>query len=476
MRRTSPIDNILPEAVDPIAHIEDILGKIERNEKSIHAFLHIKSHEELLASARRAARRIKEGKARILEGAVVALKDNIITRDMPTTAASRMLVGFTPGYDATVVKRLRRAGAIIIGKTNMDEFGMGSTTELSGFGPTRNPLDPELVPGGSSGGSAALLVYGGADLALGSDTGGSIRLPAAFTGIVGLKPTYGAVSRYGLIPYANSLEQIGPMARSVRALALLLDVISGLDRRDSTSLSPPWKQSRSLHELDPIDPSGLRICLVDELMENTDPAILKAIDTLVGELEENGAIVEEIKIPILKDALPAYYVIAMAEAASNLARYDGTLYPCGQNIEAESWEDLVRKTRTLCFGPEVKRRIMMGAFVLSEGYRDEYYISATRIRRLVREALRMATKNCIVASPVSPVFPPRLGERLGSPLELYALDVQNVVANLAGLPSLAQPIGWHGHLPVPVQWIGPAWGEPLLIRIGLLVEEMRGGG
>ncbi|MCE4625161.1 MAG: Asp-tRNA(Asn)/Glu-tRNA(Gln) amidotransferase subunit GatA [Desulfurococcales archaeon] len=460
--------------LDPVEHAAHVLERIRRWEGSVHAYLSLRREDEILGDTGRAVERLRSGKARPLEGLLVAVKDNIMTLDLPTTAASKMLKGFKPGYEATVVERLRAAGAIITGKTNMDEFAMGSTTELSAYGPTRNPVDLERVPGGSSGGSAAVLAYGGADLALGSDTGGSIRLPASFTGTVGLKPTYGAVSRYGLIPYANSLEQIGPMGRSVRDVALLFSVIAGWDPRDATTLRRTgWVDPENLA---PLDPHSLRICTPEELLEGTDASVAKRFDSLLGELEESGAVVEEVRIPVLREALPAYYTIAMAEAASNLARYDGSLYPCRPSTRPRSWEELVERTRTECFGSEVKRRILMGVYVLSEGYRDQFYLAATRIRRLIRNAMMAATRRCIVASPTGPVPAPRLGERIGDPLKLYALDVQTVTANLAGIPSLSQPMGRVMGLPVGVQWMGPSMGEETLLRLGLLVEEVLGYG
>ena len=449
-------------SADPAGRIERILAEIRRWEPAINAYITLDDPEYVVEQA------MERPKGR-LAGLVVAVKDNISVKGLPATAGSRILEGYMPPYDATVIERIKAEGAIVIGKTNMDEFGMGSTTELSAFGPTRNPWDPTRVPGGSSGGSAAALAYGGADLALGSDTGGSVRLPAAYTGTVGIKPTYGLVSRYGLIPYANSLEQIGPMARSVADAALLLEVMSGWDPRDATTLRV---HAPRLSSIEPADPDGVRICIPTDIVEAADDPVRKVFYSLISRLESEGASTEEFKIPWARRALPAYYTIAFAEAASNLARYDGLLYPTPE--EGESYEDHARKARTWGFGFEVKRRILMGAFVLSEGYRDEYYLAAARLRRLVRDEMLKITRHCIIATPASPVLPPRLGEAIEDPLKLYALDVYTVLANLAGTPALVQPAGFHGGLPVGVQWIAKPLGESELVALGRLVEELTG--
>ena len=457
--------------IDPLEHAESVLARIREWEPRVHAYLSLRTGE-VISIAEDAARRIRSGRARRLEGLIVAVKDNIFTSSMPTTAASRFLEGFTPGYSATVVERLEREGAIIVGKTNMDEFGMGSTTENSAFGPTRNPIDTDRVPGGSSGGSAAALAYGGADLALGSDTGGSVRLPAAYTGIVGLKPTYGAVSRYGLVPYANSLEQIGPMGRSVMDVALLYSVIAGHDPRDATSL--PGYTPPEPDRLGPADPRSVRICVVQELVEGAHSGVRDVITRLLRELEEAGARVEEASIPELRGALASYYTIATAEAASNLARYDGSIYRCRLSPPPRNWEDLVVRSRTECFGSEVKRRILMGVYALSTGYREMAYLAATGLRRRIRDAVRRLTGRCVLASPTSPEPPPLLGEKLVDPASMYLLDLDTVTANLAGVPALTQPAGTYGGLPVGIQWMGPPKGEEELFRLGLLVEVLKG--
>ena len=448
---------------DPASHVERVLRRVAEWEPRVNAYITLEDPGVLVEEAIEASRR--GGR---LAGVLLAVKDNILVEGMPATAGSKVLQGFMPPYTATVVERLRAEGAVVIGKTNMDEFAMGSTTELSAYGPTRNPWSLDRVPGGSSGGSAAALAYGGADAALGSDTGGSVRLPAAYTGIVGIKPTYGLVSRYGLIPYANSLEQIGPMARSVRDAALLLEVMAGWDPRDATTLrrGPP-----QLASLEPLDPRDLTLCIPQELVELSDDAVKRVFYELTSRLEGEGARVEEVRLQWAREALPAYYVIAFAEASSNLARYDGLLYPV--EGEGATYREHALRARSL-FGYEVKKRILLGAYVLSEGFRREYYLAATKVRRLVREEVLRVTSHCVLATPASPVPPPKLGERLEDPLKLYALDVYTVIANLAGVPALVQPAGFTRDLPVGVQWIAEPLGEPLLVRLGLLVEEVTG--
>ena len=455
---------------DPVEHAYKVLEAIERWEGRVNAFISLESPELVVEEAERVAKSIKSGeRVGRLAGLIVSVKDNICTSFLPTTAGSRMLDPYIPPYNATVVERILAEDGIVVGKTNLDEFAMGSTTELSAFGPTRNPWDLERVPGGSSGGSAASLAYGGSDLSLGSDTGGSARLPAAYTATVGLKPTYGLVSRYGLIPYGNSLEQISPMARSVRDVALLLDVIGGWDPLDATSL----KVDRpSTFTVEAADPRRVTLCIVRELVEGAEEAIEKAFWALIKRLESEGVELVEERLPVASRALPAYYTIAFAEAASNLARYDGVLYP--MKGRSGSWEEHVGEARVRGFGREVKKRILMGVYALSEGYRDEYYIAATKIRRVVRDEMLKLTRRCIVASQASPILPPRLGERLDDPLKLYAMDVYTVIANLAGIPALVQPVGFHDGLPIGVQWMAGPLEEGKLVSLGLLVEELTG--
>ena len=455
---------------DPVEHAYKVLEAISRWEGVVNAYISLESPDLVVEEAERVARGIRAGeRVGKLAGLLVSVKDNICTSFLPTTAGSRMLDPYIPPFNATVVERLLGEDAIIIGKTNLDEFAMGSTTELSAFDPTRNPWDPERVPGGSSGGSAASLAYGGSDLSLGSDTGGSARLPAAYTATVGLKPTYGLVSRYGLIPYGNSLEQISPMARSVRDVALLLDVIGGWDPLDATSLRVDKPRTFTASKA---DPRRVTVCVVKELAEGADEVIERAYWRILKRLESEGVELREEELPIASKALPAYYTIAFAEASSNLARYDGVFYPMKGG--GSSWEEDVELARMKGFGREVKKRILMGVYALSEGYRDEYYVAATKIRRVLRDEVLRITRNCIIASQASPILPPRLGERLDDPLKLYAMDVYTVIANLAGVPALVQPIEFHNGLPVGIQWMGRPLGEEELVSLGLLVEELTG--
>ncbi|MEM0366583.1 MAG: Asp-tRNA(Asn)/Glu-tRNA(Gln) amidotransferase subunit GatA [Acidilobaceae archaeon] len=464
------VEDFMNGIEDPVEHIYRVLDSINRWESMVNAYISLESPDILVEKAEEISRRIRRGeRVGRLVGLIVSVKDNICTSFLPTTAASKILDPYIPPYDATVVERLLREDAIIVGKTNLDEFAMGSTTELSSFGPTRNPWDLDRVPGGSSGGSAASLSYGGADLSLGSDTGGSARLPAAYTATVGLKPTYGLVSRYGLIPYGNSLEQISPMARSVKDVALLLDIIGGFDPLDATSLNVD-----SLNTFNSIkaDARDLKICILKEMVEGADSPIDSMFWKIIEKLESEGANIEYYSLPILSKALPTYYTIAFAEAASNLARYAGIFYPTKGS--SSSWEEYIGESRFKGFGREVKRRIMLGVYALSEGYRDEYYVAATKVRRVIRDEIVKLTSKCIIASQVSPILPPRLGERIGDPLKLYYMDMYTVVANLAGVPALAQPIGFHGDLPIGIQWIGGPLEESKLISIGLLIEDITG--
>ncbi|MEM2529857.1 MAG: Asp-tRNA(Asn)/Glu-tRNA(Gln) amidotransferase subunit GatA, partial [Candidatus Bathyarchaeia archaeon] len=365
-------------------------------------------------------------------------------------------------FDATVVARLQAAGMVTLGKTNMDEFAMGSSTENSHFGPTRNPLDPTRVPGGSSGGSAAAVAGGLAPLALGSDTGGSIRCPASFCSIVGLKPTYGAVSRYGLISYANSLEQIGPMASNIEDCELLFKAIRGYDPRDNTSLP-----QRDIE----IKEGRIRIGVPKEFfMEGVQEAVEKHVRDF---LDKMGSLVdiEEISLPSLAYALPTYYIIAMSEASSNLARYDGLRYGL-RGEDGSDWNDMYCNNRGMGFGREVKRRIILGTYALSAGYRDRYYIRAQKIRTLIREDFGKAFKKFdLIAGPTMPVLPFKIGEKL-DPLEIYMCDIETVPANLAGIPAISVPCGMSQGLPVGLQLMAPPFGEALLFRAGRIVEEL----
>ena len=401
-----------------------------------------------------------------LAGVPVAVKDVLSTRDLVTTAGSRILEGFRPLYTATCVARLEDAGAILIGKTNCDEFAMGSSTENSAYQVTRNPWDPERVPGGSSGGSAACVAAGQAPWALGSDTGGSIRQPAALCGIVGMKPTYGAISRHGLIAFASSLDQVGPLARTVRDAALLLAHTVGHDPMDATSLH--WPEPVALPEADRLD--GLRVGLVEELMgEGIEPGVRDAVERAMALVEDLGGEVVPVSLPNTEHGLATYYLIAPAECSANLARFDGIRY----GPRAESAEDLLdhyERTRAL-FGPEVKRRIMLGTFALASGYYEAYYGRAQRVRTLIRRDFdRVFEEVDVVASPTSPTVAFRLGERTRDPLSMYLADVCTIPAPLAGLPAISIPCGLSDGLPVGLQLGGPAFSENRLLAAAHALE------
>ncbi|WP_121742908.1 Asp-tRNA(Asn)/Glu-tRNA(Gln) amidotransferase subunit GatA [Natronorubrum halophilum] len=416
-----------------------------------------------------------------LAGTTVAVKDNISTEGVRTTCGSRMLEEYVPPYDATVVSRLKEAGATIVGKSNMDEFGMGTTTETSFFGPTDNPAAPGHVPGGSSGGSAAAVAAGEADVALGSDTGGSIRCPAAFCGVVGIKPSYGLVSRYGLVAYGNSLEQIGPFANTVEDAASLLDVIAGPDEHDATTREPPYDEgadwSDSDGEIDGTyadaatgDVDGLSIGVPTELLEGADEGVVETFWDAIADLEDQGAEYHEVSLPSVEHAVEAYYVIAMSEASSNLARFDGVRY--GHSADADgNWNETFARTRKEGFGDEVKRRILLGTYALSAGYHDKYYKKAQDARAWVKQDFDDALSEAdVLASPTMPVPPFELGESLDDPLQMYLADANTVPVNLADLPAISVPAGETDGLPVGLQFVGPAFGERRLIRAASALE------
>ncbi|WP_255149926.1 Asp-tRNA(Asn)/Glu-tRNA(Gln) amidotransferase subunit GatA [Halorarius halobius] len=420
-----------------------------------------------------------------LSGTTVAVKDNISTEGVRTTCGSEMLAEYVPPYDATVVERLKEAGATIVGKANMDEFGMGTTTETSAFGPTRNPVDPERVPGGSSGGSAAAVAAGEADVALGTDTGGSVRCPAAFCGVVGIKPTYGLVSRYGLIAYANSLEQIGPIAPTVEAAAELLDVIAGPDPNDATTREASEARSASnsrtgeAHETAADsdyaaaadgDVDGLSIGVPTELVEGADEAVEAAFYDALDDLEAQGATYEEVSLPSVETAVQAYYVIAMSEASSNLARFDGVRYGTSGGYEGD-WNESFANAREEGFGEEVKRRVLLGTYALSAGYHDKYYKQAQDARAWVKRDFDEAFEDVdVVASPTMPVPPFELGESLDDPLQMYLADANTVPVNLANLPAISVPAGETDEGPVGLQLVGPAFGEETIVRAASALE------
>lgn len=431
--------------------------RIEQN--SLNSFITVE-----LEKALQQAEHTPEGR---LHQIPIAIKDNISTRGIPTTCASKILTGYTPPFDATVIERLKKEGGIILGKTNMDEFAMGTSTETSYYGPAKNPWDTRCVPGGSSGGSAAALAGGEVPLALGSDTGGSVRCPASFCGVVGLKPTYGAVSRYGLISYANSLEQIGPMATRVRDVALLFDIIASHDPRDSTSATRQFNTTGQLRE----DIRGLRIgVLTDYLGEGIHPDVGRALWDAVHVFEDLGASYSEVHMPHTRYALASYYIIAMSEASSNLARFDGLQY--GYRVEEGDWHASFSKTRAEGFGDEVKRRILLGTYALSAGYHDKYYLKALKVRTLVKQDFEQALNTCdLLLAPTMPYPAFRLGEKINDPLSLYLSDVNTVPINLAGVPAVSLPCGTTQGLPIGLQIIGGFFDEAAILRAAHHFEE-----
>jgi aspartyl-tRNA(Asn)/glutamyl-tRNA(Gln) amidotransferase subunit A len=449
------------------AVVEEALAAIAAREPELHAFHHVMA-DEARAAADAVDRKIAGGEdPGPLAGVPVALKDNLCTRGVPTTCSSRILEGWLPPYDATVVERVRRAGGIIVGKTNLDEFAMGSSTENSAFGPTRNPHDPTKVPGGSSGGSAAAVAAGYVPLALGSDTGGSIRQPAAFCGVVGVKPTYGGVSRYGLIAFASSLDQIGPFAGNVADAALLLEVIGGHDPNDSTSIDqPPTALVDHLaHGVD-----GFRIGLVTELMNGIEPDVEAKVREAADKLTAAGAKVEEVSVPATVHGLSAYYLIAPAEASSNLARYDGVRY--GLRKPAPDITTMYGATRAAGFGAEVKRRIMLGTYALSAGYYDAYYGQAQRVRTLIIRDFEAAyADHDVLISPTTPSTAFAFGAKK-DPLSMYMSDVCTIPSNLAGHPAMSVPFGTGADgMPVGMQVMAPALGEQLMFRVAQALED-----
>ena len=454
-----------------LAQLDTSLAAIRAENDALNVFLHV-DEEGADAAARRVDELVAAGEdPGALAGVPVALKDNLCQRGVPTTAGSKILAGWRPPYSATVIERLLAAGAVPVGKTNMDEFAMGSSTETSAYGPTRNPRNPERVPGGSSGGSAAAVASGMTPLSLGSDTGGSIRQPAALCGIVGVKPTYGLVSRYGLIAFASSLDQIGPFANSVEDAALLLEVISGHDPMDSTSLPEP-APSLLAHLEDGV--AGKRVGVVRELVEGADDDVLASVDAARAALEDAGATIVELSIPECRLGLSAYYLIAPAEASSNLARYDGVRY--GLRVDAEDVAAMNEATRTAGFGAEVKRRIMLGTYALSAGYYDAYYGQALKVRTQMIEAFRRAYLNAdVLLGATAPSVAFAFGEKTANPLTMYLSDVFTIPTNLAGDPAISVPFGsGAGGLPVGVQLLGPGRSEAQLFAAARVLEVANG--
>jgi aspartyl-tRNA(Asn)/glutamyl-tRNA(Gln) amidotransferase subunit A len=467
-------DRIATGAVSAREVCEAAFAQIARVDSQVRAFLSLAPERALLQAAWLDGH--PERRALPLAGVPVAIKDNLCTRGLPTTAASRILEGYVPPYDATAVARLEAAGAIVLGKTNCDEFAMGSSTENSAYFPTRNPWALDRAPGGSSGGSAAAVAARMVPIALGSDTGGSVRQPASFCGVVGLKPTYGRVSRYGLLAFGSSLDQIGPLTRSVRDAALVLATMSGRDPRDATCADAPVDD----YVARLAEPAkGLRVGVPRALLgEGVEAEVHDRFDAALAVLGELGIEAVEVTLPHAAYAIPVYYLVATAEASSNLARYDGVRYgvrpPLG---DADGLGDLYDRTREAGFGAEVKRRIMLGTYVLSAGYYDAYYLRAQRVRTLIRQDYERALSNVdAIVLPTSPTLPFGLGERLDDPLQMYLADVFTVSANLAGLPAISVPCGLSDPtaLPIGLQFVGAAFDEARLLALAAAYEAATG--
>ncbi|HAZ31514.1 MAG TPA: Asp-tRNA(Asn)/Glu-tRNA(Gln) amidotransferase GatCAB subunit A [Dehalococcoidia bacterium] len=440
----------------------------QRVEDKLHALVTL-TKELALSQARKADSRLRNGDATPLTGIPAVLKDNICTRGILTTCSSKMLQNFISPYDATVMERLSSHGMVLIGKGNMDEFAMGSSNEHSAFGPTRNPWDLERVPGGSSGGPAASVAAGEALYALGSDTGGSIRQPAGFCSVVGLKPTYGRVSRYGLVAFASSLDQIGPLTRDVTDAALVMNAIAWHDPRDSTSVrrpTPDYTQSL-IPEI-----RGLRLGVPREyFVEGMEEGVKQAIQDAIYRLEELGATVEAVSLPSTKYGLSAYYIIAPSEASANLARYDGVKYGFSAQDADNMW-DALEKTRQYGFGVEVKRRIMLGTYALSAGYYDAYYLKAQKVRTLIRQEFNQAFERFdALITPTSPTVPFKIGEKMEDPMQMYLSDVCTLPINIAGIPGISIPAGFVNGLPVGMQILAKPFAEEMLLRIAFAFEQ-----
>jgi aspartyl-tRNA(Asn)/glutamyl-tRNA(Gln) amidotransferase subunit A len=444
-------------------YVHQLLERIEKIEPKVNAFVTI--NKEALDQARVLDKKIRDGEqAGPLAGVAIGIKDNICVQGMKTTCASKMLDGYVPPYDATVVRRLKDAGAIIIGKVNLDEFAMGSTTEFSRYGATRNPWDISRVPGGSSGGSAASVAALECTASLGSDTGGSVRCPASFCSVVGLKPTYGLISRYGLVSYANSLEQVGPVGRTVADVVAVLNAIAGADERDHTTAA--GKPAYSITER-----KGLRVGLVKEFLEGADPTVAKVIHDSVDTLTGQGCKVEQVSLASVQYALASYYTIAMAEASSNLARYDNIRYGFDMTPEGYEWNTYFAKARSN-FGEEVKRRIIVGSYVLSSGYYGKYYLKAQQVRSLLKNELKTLFKHYdILVGPTMPILPFKIGEKVDDPVKMYLVDIDTVVANLTGVPAMSVPAGFAGGLPVGLQIMADEFQEQTMLDAASLFES-----
>ena len=455
------------------------MGRVDEHEANVHAF-NVVLREQAELAAQRVDETVAAGREPgRLAGVPIALKDNMCTTGIPTTCSSKILEGWCPPYNATIVDRLTAAGAVLVGKTNLDEFAMGSSTENSAFGPTRNPHDFERVPGGSSGGSAAAVAAGFSAAALGSDTGGSIRQPASLCGLVGLKPTYGAVSRYGLIAFASSLDQIGPFTHTVEDAALVMEVIGGHDPMDSTSIdAPAMSLISAVHDGQRNGLEGLRVGIVQELSgEGMATDVLERMEVAAQRLRDAGAKVGSVSVPAAKLGLSAYYIIAPAECSSNLARYDGVrygvrTYPEGKNAATSNIVEMMCATRAAGFGAEVKRRIMLGTYALSAGYYDAYYGQAQKVRTLIiRDFSRAYEKFDVLLTPTSPSTAFKFGDKTADPMTMYYNDVATIPSNLSGDPAISVPcgVGVDG-MPIGVQILGPTLSEPLLFKVSAVIE------
>lgn len=453
--------------------MEAVIANIDSKEEELNCYVTF-DREAALSAAKEAQKKIEAGELTgPLAGVPIAIKDNMCTEGVLTTCSSKILGNFIPQFSSEAVKRIEEAGAVVIGKTNMDEFAMGSTTETSAYGPTKNPWNTEHVPGGSSGGSAAAVAANECFCALGSDTGGSIRQPASYCGVVGMKPTYGTVSRYGLIAYGSSLDQIGPLCKDVTDCATIMEVIASHDKKDSTSVE---RKDTDFTSALVDDVAGMRIGIPrDYFGEGLDPQVKEAVLSAAEVLKSKGAIVEEFDLSLVEYAIPAYYTIAAAEASSNLERFDGVKY----GFRAKDYDGLhsmYKKTRSEGFGPEVKRRIMLGSFVLSSGYYDAYYLKALRVKAMIKKAFDEAfAKYDVILGPVAPTTAPKLGSSLADPIKMYLGDIYTISVNLAGLPGISVPCGKDDNgLPIGVQLIGDCFNEKKLIQTAYAYEQARG--
>lgn len=453
--------------------MEAVIANIDSKEEELNCYVTF-DREAALSAAKEAQKKIEAGELiGPLAGVPIAIKDNMCTEGVLTTCSSKILGNFIPQFSSEAVKRIEEAGAVVIGKTNMDEFAMGSTTETSAYGPTKNPWNTEHVPGGSSGGSAAAVAANECFCALGSDTGGSIRQPASYCGVVGMKPTYGTVSRYGLIAYGSSLDQIGPLCKDVTDCATIMEVIASHDKKDSTSVE---RKDTDFTSALVDDVAGMRIGIPrDYFGEGLDPQVKEAVLSAAEVLKSKGAIVEEFDLSLVEYAIPTYYTIAAAEASSNLERFDGVKY----GFRAKDYDGLhsmYKKTRSEGFGPEVKRRIMLGSFVLSSGYYDAYYLKALRVKAMIKKAFDEAfAKYDVILGPVAPTTAPKLGSSLADPIKMYLGDIYTISVNLAGLPGISVPCGKDDNgLPIGVQLIGDCFNEKKLIQTAYAYEQARG--